>query len=386
MTDAAATASQVRQAVSERLDDFEALLVEMVSIDSARDAPEGIAQVQSVIADRLGSSVPGTDVVAVEKGGVPHLKLRVGRPGRPVVLLGHADTVFPHGTAAAHPYTRERQVARGPGVADMKGGLAMAILVIEELARIDDELPVEFIVVGDEETRIVPPPFADVIEGASAALVLECGRPGGGFVTGRSTGMWGKLVAEGRSAHAGVEPDRGNSAIVALCRGVIDLAAMHRTRPGLTVSVGMINGGSAPNVVANVAVAEFDVRSNSAPDLDEIRRRLADLTAADQALSFVETGTWPRMSPAGGRRLAETYRHLGDMMGTELAEVATGGMSDGCWTSNVGVPTVDGLGPEGGFDHSPEEFLDLSTAPIRAGLLAGLIASTATDQGEEERQ
>lgn len=381
----ASTAQDVRAHVEANLDRFLDLTTRLVAIDSARDAPEGITEVIEVFASELSRRVPDIEIETREDE-VTHLRATLPGTTPAVAWLGHADTVYPKGTGAQRPLSRHGDRVEGPGVADMKGGLVMAALALEALARDDRRPTIELVVAGDEETRIVPPPFSHVLSHTAAILVLECGRPGGGFITERKGGFWARIDAHGLPAHAGVEPERGASAILDLSRAVLAVSELDRSRAGLSVSIGTINGGSAPNVVSDRAHAELDVRSPSTTDLAAVRTEMADRVAeVGDRIEVVDVGSWPPLHNDNSARLADDYLALGSTLGINLKPEATGGMSDGCWTAGEGLPTLDGLGPEGGNDHSPEEYLDLSTVAERAGLLAGLTKGINHNHQEEEK-
>lgn len=384
MTDSGVPSTEIVAAVSRRVqgraDDFLSLVSELVAIDSGPDAPDGITEVEDLIADRLGR-LDGVIVERRREDAVDHVTVTIPGGDARVALLGHADTVFSRGTAAQRPLRIEGNLAYGPGIADMKGGLAMATLTCEALHDLGGHPTIDFVIVGDEETRVVAPPFMDRLRGADACFVLECGRPGGGYIVRRKGGFWARLQARGRSAHAGVQPERGSSAIVQLCRAVVRVAELHRQRDGLTVSVGTIGGGSAPNVVAADAWAELDIRASNAADLDWARRTIDEL-AESTATTMRERGSWPAMEPAD-EHLSCRYRNAGPSLALPLIPQSTGGMSDGCWTAAAGVPTIDGIGPEGADDHSPDEYIDLASVPARAGALASAITTTRNRGGTE---
>lgn len=329
-----------------------------------------------MLATRLGAlgGVPTQTWV----DGVPHLRASVPGEGPVVAVVGHADTVFAAGTAARRPMAITGSRMEGPGTADMKGGLASAVAVISALRDLGVAHPhLEVLVYGDEETRHVAPP--DLGSPAPAAcLVLECGRPGGGFVTSRKAGAWVTLTATGAAAHAGVDPDRGRNAIVALAAAVVGVGDLHRSRPGLSASVGRIEGGTAVNAVPAAAQAQVDVRATTTADLDralaDIRARLRDGPRPEG--TTVEVGAvqrWPAMQPLPSLDLTTPYQRACASVGLPAHPVATGGTSDGAWFAAGGVPTLDGLGPIGGSDHSPQEHLDLDSVGPRAGALAGLL-------------
>lgn len=364
---------QVRRAVAADLDGHLDLLETLVEVDSGADRPDGVERVLHLCADRLAPL--GAELSWASDGGVAHLHARLPGGSRTAVLLGHADTVFPAGSAP--PYRCAGGMAYGPGVADMKGGLVVALAATEQLVAQDLPRPtLDLVVVGDEETRTTPPPFLDAIRAADACLVLECGRPGGGFVTGRKTGLWAHLTAEGRAAHSGTEPERGSNALLALCREVVRVAALDGARPGLSVSLGTLSGGTAVNAVPERAVATFDIRSPEPADLEWAVREIRSF--ADHPgirLGVTADQAWPAMraTPAS-EALARTYRELASAAGIPAYPLSTGGMSDGCWASAAGVPTLDGLGPVGGADHGPDEYLETTSIPERAALLAGVLA------------
>ncbi len=406
MTDLAEGAVDVQRfhdAAARRLDDDLTFVAQLVAIDSGGDRPEGIREVESVIVDRLAAS---GGVPTWHDGAVPHVLVRVHaghrdagdaitgvasatkhaiphaapRPRR-VVLVTHADTVFPAGTASLRPFTRNRDVATGPGVVDMKGGLVLAVCAVELLAMADvRHTAVDVLIVGDEEVRTTPPPFMEELRTADAALVLECGRPGGGFVTARKAGLWACARAIGRAAHSGTSRHEGSNAIEALAAEAVRIAELDGSRADLTISTGMISGGTSINSVPDMAEAWFDVRAH---DAEHLCAAAADMRAFGDhpgiAFELVESEHWPAMVPTPpAQRLTALYKALAAELGVPVHEVTTGGMSDGAWLSDAGVPSLDGLGPVGDADHSPHEWMQVSSFPQRAALLAGLLVALET--------
>lgn len=364
---------RVRVGAQARLEDDLAFLAQLVSIDSGRDRPAGIEQVERGIAERLvvlGATATWDD------GAVPHVLLQLPGAARRVAIITHADTVFAAGTAAARPFERDGDIARGPGVVDMKGGLVLAVCALELLAAMGAEhASVDLLVVGDEEVRTTPPPFMDVLTAADAAVVLECGRPGGGFVTARKAGVWTSVVATGKAAHSGTSKADGSNAIDALAAEIVRIAAIDRDHPDVTVSTGMISGGTSVNTVPAQAEAWFDIRGQDADELVAVIAAIGDF--ADYpgvSMQLAPTEQWPAMTPtAPAQALAAVYESLADKLGVTTRRISTGGMSDGSWLSAAGVPTIDGLGPIGDADHSPDEWMQISSFPVRTALLAGLL-------------
>jgi glutamate carboxypeptidase len=265
--------------------------------------------------------------------------------------------------------------AQGPGVADMKGGLLVALLAMESLAQGPRAFArVELHSVPDEEVRTHGFGTLDRVLGADAVLVLECGRENGDLVSGRKVGAWLRLVVEGVAAHAGTEPERGRSAVLGLCREILRCSALNDARPGLSVIAGTVQGGTIANVVPAEAEAMLDVRSPHRADFDWAVAELERFGAYDGLrVRLEDAGVWPGIEPgSAGHRLFEQAQAIAAPLGESVGGPTTRGMSDGCWTAAAGIPTLDGLGPVGGRDHSPEEFALLDSVPLRCGLLAGL--------------
>ncbi|MEZ5126585.1 MAG: M20/M25/M40 family metallo-hydrolase [Thermoleophilia bacterium] len=380
----AAQADQVARSVADycaaRSGAYVERLARLVAIDSGPDELSGRDAVAEILAGWARNCGMDVDMPAHKPGLFVHATLAGSLPGR-VILLGHHDTVFPAGTGRARPLTVEGSRAYGPGTADMKGGLLVALATLEALAAEGIALPtVEFVSVPDEETRKVPFAIIDRLDDATAVLVFECGRENGDFVQGRKTGAWVRLKVQGRSAHAGTEPERGRSAVLGLSREILRCSALSRRRPGLTVTAGTITGGSIPNVVPAEAAAVFDVRAMCAADLEWVFHEMRHFGTYDGLHCDLDViGSWPGIEPTSAvRRLAQATVVIGDALGLALAGQTTGGMSDGCWTAEAGIPTIDGLGPVGGDDHSPDEYIDLGSVAPRCGLAAGLIVAVGT--------
>jgi len=359
---------------------FRERLAAIVAIDTGADAPRGRDEVARILAGWAAAFGCETEIVTRSGGGHLICRLAGNGSGR-IVLLGHHDTVFPKGTATARPMTVSGDVAYGPGVADMKGGLLVALTAMEALARGPRPFAaVELHSVPDEEVRVVPFSTLDRVAGAAAVLVLECGRENGDFVSGRKTGAWLRLAVEGSPAHAGTEPGRGRSAVIGLCREVLRLSALDSARPGLTINAGTIAGGTIANVVPEHAESIIDVRAPARADLDWALREISHTGDYDGLTVAVgNDGTWPGIepNPAGELLLAAAVR-LAREQGLDVAGQTSGGMSDGCWTAAVGVPTLDGLGPVGAHDHSPSEYIVLDSAPSRCGIVAGLCTAVGS--------
>jgi glutamate carboxypeptidase len=385
----------LRRAVEADLPALLADLERLVGIDCGSYTPDGVDEVgrwTAAFLERLGARVEvrpdaggrfGATVVATFDGpaGAPR-----------VLLIGHLDTVFEPGTAAARPFQIDEQgIARGPGVTDMKSGLLAGLYALKAISTLDPArgLPFErltFIANPDEEvgsptsTAHIRAEAAD----ADVALVLECARANGDIVSARKGILDTTITVHGRAAHAGVEPEKGRSAILEAARLVRGLHALNGRWPGVTVNVGVIRGGTRPNVVAERCELEVDVRATSGPDLDAAAAAIADLVGATEvpdtsAELHIRTSWRPMEKLARSERLVGHARAVARRLGFDVRDAATGGASDANTTSGMGVPTLDGLGPVGGNDHSPEEYLEVASIGPRTTALAGLLLAIAAD-------
>jgi glutamate carboxypeptidase len=371
--------------VGENLPRMLATLEKLVAIDSGTYDKAGVDAVGGIMARALGDlDFKVTALPQPEMGD--HLVARRGsRRDGCVLVVGHMDTVFPAGTVARYPFSREGDIARGPGVLDMKGGLAGLLLALEALRETAPSVwglaPLTIFLNSDEE--VGSPTSGALIEaearGARAALVLEpAARPGGEYLTQRK-GMWHiRARVIGRAAHAGAAPEKGISAIEDLARKVVRLHALTGARDGITVNVGVIQGGTRMNVVAEEARAEIDLRARTREDGEAV---------LPVALQILETaglpGTrtevqvqnlFPPMprTPAS-KALFEMARECAARIGLTVGEGSTGAGSDANRTAPL-TPTLDGLGAIGDGSHSLSEHIRIRETMDRVKVLALLLA------------
>jgi glutamate carboxypeptidase len=321
-----------------------------------------------------------------------------GRPGGPrLLLIGHMDTVFDAGTAAARPFRIEAGRAYGPGVTDMKSGLLAGLHALKAL--VDSSVPlasasptalpfgrITFVANPDEEigSPSSTPIIRSLATDADVCLVLECARANGDIVSSRKGIVDARLTIHGRAAHAGVEPEKGRSAILAAAHLTTALHELNGRWDGVTCNVGVIAGGTRPNVVPETAHLEVDVRAVRGEDLDAaveaIRSLIAEPAIPDVTVDLDVLASWrPMEKLARSGRLVELAADLAAGLGFGLHDAATGGASDANTTSGMGVPSLDGLGPIGGNDHSPAEYLDVDSIVPRTTLVAGLILAICRD-------
>jgi len=375
----------LRRIVDARLPRYLAELETLVNVDCGSYSPDGVNQVADLVADRLGGI--GAEVertVHEPTADRPQLgDLVVGRiagDGPRLLLIGHMDTVFDPGTAAQRPYRSEGDRAFGPGVTDMKAGLLAGVHAIAALLEAGERPSVTFVANPDEE---IGSPFSTpVIRSLAAqhdvALVLECARANGDIVSARKGIADYHVELVGRAAHAGVEPEKGRSAILEAAHQVLALHALNGRWPTVTVNAGVIHGGTRPNVVPERCELQVDLRASTveafAAATSELERLVASTTVEGVSTSVrASAGHQPmERTEASGRLVALAVAIAADL-GFDLTDAATGGASDANTTAALGLPTLDGLGPIGGDDHSVDEWLDLASVVPRTTLLAGLI-------------
>jgi len=297
---------------------------------------------------------------------------------KPVLLLGHLDTVWPIGTLKSMPIRIGEGRLWGPGTLDMKAGVAMAFTAIEMLAEAGP-LRREIILLlnTDEETgSALSRPITEALaRTCEAVFVLEPAQ-GLAYKTARKgTGDW-RIQIKGVAAHAGVDFEKGASAIRELARVVETVSAWTDLKRGLTVSVGLVSGGSKTNVIPAEAFAEVDTRIVRASDGKRLQRKFSALKPADKRCSLTVTGgiNRPPMERTRGTvRLYHQARSLAAELGFQLDEASTGGGSDGNFTAALGIPTLDGMGAVGEGAHAQHESILLEHLAPRTALLAGML-------------
>jgi len=300
---------------------------------------------------------------------------------KPILLLGHLDTVWETGTLAQMPFRVRGGRAFGPGILDMKSGVVIGLWAIRALQvlAISPSGPVHFFLNSDEEVSSVA--FRKAIlaaaQDARAVLVLEPAASGAALKTARKGVGEFKITVHGRSAHAGVNPAAGANAIMELMRQLFTVQAMANPSRGLTINVGRIEGGTRSNVVPESATAWIDIRIPRSQDRAVIEKRLRGRKPYDPNTRLeIEGGiNRPPMEREMSVALFRKARALGREMGMDLAEASTGGGSDGNFTAALGIPTLDGLGAVGDGAHARHEHILIPELPRRTALLAGLLAA-----------
>lgn len=378
--------SSVRSLYPEYVADLETL----VNVECGTFLPHGVNEVASFMQRRFedeGWSVERRshrpDGEEPRLGDV--LVARVtGKGTRRVLLVGHMDTVFPDGTAAERPFRVEGERALGPGVSDMKGGLLAGLYSVKALrdSDLDDFALVTYVCNPDEEigSPFSGPTILERAREADVCFVLEGARENGDIVSARKGVIDLRITVRGRAAHAGVEPERGRSAILRAAHIVAALHELNGRWPGVTVNAGRIDGGMRPNVIAERCEIRVDLRipdeASRGPLFEEITRITEAPTVPDTTAQVEHETSFPPMEKTEEiGRLADRAKGIARDLGFELHDASTGGGSDANPVAAIGVPVLDGLGPIGGNDHAPEEWLDLSSVVPRITLLAAMIGS-----------
>lgn len=307
--------------------------------------------------------------------------------GRNILLAAHLDTVYPVGTAAARPMLAQADELRAPGVAENKSGLLSglyAMAALDDLGLRGSTGTITLVCGADEETdmRTSLPLFEELAPRHGLGLVLEAARENGDIVDARKTSAHYVLEVEGREAHAGVEPQRGANAILAIARCIVQLQALNEMRPGVTVNVGVVQGGTLPNVVPGYARTEVDVRAVAVADLEPVAAAIRQIVAEPNVpgTSVRLQGGWKAPPMPHTPEIAELVaiaQSCASELGIELEAASTGGISYANYLAGLGLPVLDGLGPIGGLDHSPAEYILASSIIPRTALLALLLLRLA---------
>ncbi len=374
---------EVEKYIQQRLPQYVEELRTWCAIDSDSYNKAGLDEMAAVLAKRMLAIGMSVDVIEREQWGNDVYGVLQGMGQGNVLLLGHIDTVYPVGTAAERPLRIEGNTVYGPGVCDMKGCILATIYAIEALVMTGfrEYGEIRLLCVSDEEinTRHCEDIIERACDDCRAAFILEAARANGDIVSARKGTTSYTLTAQGRSAHAGVEPEKGRNAVVELAHQVLEFQALDGWREGLTIGADVISGGTVSNVVPDFAQAQFDLRFLRQADLlateelfrESMKRRLIE--EVELTLERAPDIKGPMVSTPESLKLAAQAQEIAGLLGFSINHVLTGGASDASYTSAYGIPSLDGLGPIGGRDHSPYEYLELDSVAPRAALLAGLI-------------
>ncbi|MEK4566293.1 M20 family metallopeptidase [Alkalihalobacillus sp. FSL R5-0424] len=362
------------------------LLEKLVNVDSGSYNKQGVDEIVRILQQEFDELDFDTQMNEEKEFGNQLIVTHKEATDPTTLLVLHMDTVFGKGTANERPFTIKENIAYGPGVLDMKGSHVTTLFAVKALLQdhADALKSVKILFTSDEE--IGAPVGRAIIEkhasGMKNALVMEPARTDGSLVSSRRGGGLYKMEVSGRAAHSGIEPEKGRSAIEELSHKVIKLHALSDHENGISVNVGLINGGSSVNTVAPKATAEIDIRITKMEQAEPLAKKIEAICATPdiEGTSIrLEGGiTRPPMEKNTQTiELLETIKEVGSEIGLEITDISTGGGSDASFTSAMGIATIDGLGPKGGNQHNEGEYLEIETLVERAELLAEVLKRLA---------
>ena len=380
-------ARQIFNALQERQPEVEAFIQSLVEVES----PSGDMEGSRAVVDLLVAAADKLECVdAIERVDVPdfgqHLVIKAfQKPNqKQILMVGHTDTVHSRGSLSERPWRREAGKIYGPGIFDMKANCALALEVLRTLVELQatPAYGVSIVLTCDEEVGSLSgwPLIEKVAKArpARCAFVMEPPASGGRVKTSRKgTGIFA-IKVEGKAAHAGLEPEKGASAILELARQTEQLHALNLSGSGITLNVGVVHGGTRSNVVAAEAQGEIDVRFSTEAESQEIERILTTLKPIDERTKVFVSGSInrpPMERTAAVIELFEKARAIAADIDFDLGEAQVGGASDGNFLAALGIPVLDGLGISGDGAHAVHEHIEADDIARRGALIGGLLMS-----------
>ncbi len=365
------------------MDPLLAFLGKLVEIESPSDHKPSVDRCAEFLADSLAPLAAVRLHRARDYGN--HLRAEFRLPGRrkdgQILVLGHHDTVYPQGTLRQMPFRTSADRAYGPGVFDMKGGIAIAFFALQALRDFDRPIARRIVLQLNSDEEIGSPSSRPLTEAEAkkslAVLVLEpsAGLDGKVKTARKGVGSY-TLRVQGRAAHAGLDFEAGASAILELSRQLLRISSFTALARGITVSPGVIAGGTRSNVIPENASAEIDIRIARLSDAARLDKKFHALRPHDGRCSLTVEGGLNRPPLERSAAVRQLYRQalkVATELGVPLGETQVGGGSDGNFTAALGIPTLDGLGAVGEGAHSPQESILLKRLPDRVALIARLL-------------
>lgn len=355
----------------------------LVNIDSGSNNISGLNTVADFFMERFKDGGWNVDIERFNDEVGPCLVIKnKDKVETDVLLIGHMDTVFPNGTTKERPFTIVDNKAFGPGVIDMKSGLLSILYALNEIKnqRLDKDISIKAIINSDEEigskysTKIIE----KYAKNSKLALILEPARANGAIVLERKGIAAFNISFEGIAAHAGIEPEKGASAIVELGHWIVELNKLNNYEIGTTVNVGIVKGGTGRNVIPNKSQAQIDLRFKDIKEAELFERQVQNLKKTPfvkgVSVAVDKLGIRPPMNlTSDTRKIWEIIQSIGQKLDINLTWVSTGGGSDANTTSALGVPSIDGLGPVGGGAHGINEYIEIDSIIPRYELLKRII-------------
>jgi glutamate carboxypeptidase len=357
------------------------LVESLVAIESPSDDRDAVNRCGAELASRL-EAIGGAITRVPSAAAGDHLRAGFGRGPRQILLLGHFDTVWPIGQLERMPLKREGGKLYGPGVFDMKAGIGLATLATRAL--IDrgalDDCRIVMLWTTDEEVGSKTSRALIEAEAtkSEAVLVFEPSLPGGALKTSRKGVGQFEIIARGVSAHAGLDPGKGVSAIRELARQILAIDDLQDPANGVTLTAGIVSGGTRVNVVPAEARATIDARAITRADADRVQRAMRELRAQIPGATLEVTGGFdrpPLERTAAVEKLFNQAKAVAADLGITLEEGSAGGGSDGNFTAAIGVPTLDGFGAIGDGAHAIHEHVEIDALVPRAATIAGVLQS-----------
>ena len=383
-----AQALQIQQTFHERQAEIVSLIRRLVEAESPSGDVSGNKAVVEILADAAAEARCVTGIERIDAPGVgQHLIIRGFRDQNgsgQILLVGHMDTVHPRGSLSKHPWRQEENRIYGPGIFDMKANCALAIGILHACddLKVVPNYGLTLALTCDEEVGSFSGwPLLEKLAQENqtrCTFVLEPPVAGGAIKTGRKgTGIY-SIKVEGRAAHAGLDPEKGASAILELAKQVERLHELNKLGGGINVNVGIVQGGTRSNVVAAEAFGEIDVRFSTAEELRAVEQALLNSKPFDERTRVTITGGVNRPPLERTENVEQLYhlaQRIAASLGFELNEAQVGGASDGNFLAAMGIPVLDGLGIDGDGAHAAHEHIIIDDISRRGALLTGLIAS-----------
>ncbi|MRH42535.1 M20/M25/M40 family metallo-hydrolase [Aquibacillus halophilus] len=358
------------------------LIKKLVNIDSGSHFKQGVDTIGKILQNQFVELGFAVEEIENEEIG-NHLIIKHKEATSPsIIILAHLDTVFQEGTVDERPFKIKGDRAYGPGVIDMKSSLVVVLFAIKALIQQGDNGYKNIQIIFNSDEEIGSLTSRSIIEkeakGKKYALVMEPARKNGSLVSSRRGKGNYTISVKGRAAHSGIEPEKGRSAIEELAHKIIQLHELSDLDSGISVNVGLIEGGSSVNTVSDYAIAHIDIRIAEMEQAEPLEVRIEEIcSTTDVAGTEVSLEGEIIRPPMEKNKKTEVLlniiREVGEKIGVEIEDTATGGGSDASFTSALGIATIDGLGPIGGNAHSDKEYLELSSLIPRTLLLATII-------------
>lgn len=379
-------AASVKKAVDTKRQEIISFLKELVQVNTYSGNPEGINHAGEIVAsgmpDRLSHRV-----VNDYKGVNHHIYINPEPAGQPIVIVGHLDTVFPP-DSDFQDFTESDEKLLGPGTADMKGGITVMVYALQILEEFNllENIPLRCLINGDEELGS-PSSYnviRDLAQGASYGLVFECGGLEGEVVKARRGIRRYKLSVTGKARHAGVKDEQKASAIVEISQMVLAIEALNDFENGISINVGRIEGGTVTNMVPDQAAAYFEFRFWNRETEEEVLQKIKEIVdkpVNPECTAIIECDhRRPAGCPVDGTdHVFKMVKAAAKELGQKVGQESRGGTSDANFLTDEGIPTLDGMGPVGDMDHSPDEYIVKESLFERIALTAVLLHKLAAD-------